>query len=320
MIGEFDLIERWFRRPSGCGSGVRLGVGDDCALLEPPPGKLIAVTVDTLVAGQHFLLDTEPADVGWKALAVNLSDLAAMAAKPAWATLSLTLPKATEAWLEGFSSGFWSLAESYDLSLVGGDVTRGPLVISIELMGLVSERAALRRSGARVGDRILITGTLGDAAAGLAILKGELKAEPAAADWLVGRHLRPAPRVSAGLALGAVASAAIDVSDGLAQDLGHVLRSSGVGAQLHHDRVPVSDALIQTVGRQPARRLALTGGDDYELCFCCAPERLSRVNRALARLGIAVTEVGAIEAAPGLRVVDATGRVWSESAAGYSHF
>lgn len=320
VIGEFELIERWFSRSPGAGAGVRIGVGDDCALLQPPPGKLLAVTVDTLVAGRHFLVDTDPADLGWKALAVNLSDLAAMAARPAWATLALTLPEANEAWLDGFSHGFWSLAERYDLSLVGGDVTRGPLTVTIELMGVVAEGDALLRSGAKAGHRILVSGTLGDAAAGLAIRKGELEAEPAAAARLVSRHLRPQPQVEAGLALGPLASAAIDISDGLAQDLGHVLDASGVGAQLHDWRLPISDALLQTVGRQNARRLALAGGDDYELCVCCAPDQLSRLKQVLVDLEVPVTEIGVCESTPGLRVIDSAGRVRKESAAGYSHF
>jgi len=319
-IDEFELIERWFRREAPAGSGVRLGVGDDCALLEPPAGALIAATIDTLVEGRHFLPDTAAADVGWKAMAVNLSDLAAMGARPAWASMALTLPDADQDWLRGYCEGFWALAEAHGVSLVGGDLTRGPLTVSVQLLGLVQEHEALRRDGARAGDHILVTGTLGDAAAGLAILQGRLATGIDQAQWLTARHLRPTPRVSAGLALAGLASAAIDLSDGFAQDLGHVLRRSGVGATVSVPTLPLSSALRSAASAETALAWALTGGDDYELCFCCPPERLARVQAALAECGVAATAVGRVEEGSGLRLLDAGCLPWIGSQAGYRHF
>jgi thiamine-monophosphate kinase len=319
-LGEFDLIERWFQREAPAASGVRLGVGDDCALLQAPADKVIATTIDTLVEGRHFLPGTAAADVGWKVMAVNLSDLAAMGAVPAWATMALTLPSADETWLTGFSEGFWSLAEQHGVSLVGGDLTRGPLTISVQLMGFVAEAAAMRRDGAQPGDLVLVTGSLGDAAAGLAIIKGQLRAAAAAARWLTGRHLRPTPRVAAGQALAGLVTAAIDISDGLAQDLDHVLRRSGVGAKVSLASLPLSEALRSTATLERACDWALAGGDDYELCFCCAPDALGRIRIALERCRTTATIVGVIEEAEGLRFEDEQGDTRPGLRAGYRHF
>lgn len=263
-LGEFDLIRRYFTS-LGVAEGVALGVGDDGAVLDIPPGHQLVSVVDTLVAGVHFPEDTTPFDIGYRALAVNLSDLAAMGAEPRWFTLALTLPKVDETWLAGFAAGLRNLADRFGLALVGGDTTRGPLTITVQAEGLVPSGQALKRSGARPGDGIYVTGTLGDAAAGLALHQGSLQADDAA-DFLRGRFFRPEPRVQTGLALRGLATACIDVSDGLLQDLGHVLAASGVGARLDLACLPLSPAL-QTLPRKEVLEWTLSGGDDYELCF-----------------------------------------------------
>jgi thiamine-monophosphate kinase len=315
-LSEFQLIERYFTRQPVRRRETVLGVGDDCALLSVPPGMTLAVTMDTLVEGRHFPHTTAPRDVGHKALAVNLSDLAAMGAQPAWATLSLCLPEPDEGWLTEFAEGLFALAARFGVELVGGDTVRGPRVLTLQLHGWVPEGQALTRGGARPGDAVFVTGTLGDAGAGLMIAKGELTCDATDAHYLRGRLDRPEPRIEAGLALRGVASAAIDVSDGVAADLGHVLERSGVGATLRADALPLSPALARAVAPETAQRLALSAGDDYELCFTVAPERIPE----LARLPVPWTQIGVIEAAPGLRVVDATGKLLAPRAGGYDHF
>ncbi|MGQ0622250.1 MAG: thiamine-phosphate kinase [Panacagrimonas sp.] len=311
MTDEFDLIRRYFANWDQNLPGVRLGIGDDCALLCVPPHRELAVTSDTLVAGRHFPLDTRPFDIGWKALAVNLSDLAAMGAEPRWFTLALTLPDAEETWLEGFSRGLRELAGLHRIALVGGDTTRGGLAISITAMGLVLPGQALRRDGAQPGDAICVTGTLGDAALGLK-LHGRREGEV-----LRTRLDRPTPRVSAGLALRGIASAAVDLSDGLAGDLAHVLERSRVGALVEADRLPMSTGFIAAA--QPSERLALQaqGGDDYELCVCIPPER---VEEARGLLDVPLTVIGCITAEPGLRFIDAAGATMDIEPRGYRHF
>jgi thiamine-monophosphate kinase len=315
-ISEFQLIERYFTRQPVRRRETVLGVGDDCALLSVPPGMTLAVTMDTLVEGRHFPETTAPRDVGHKALAVNLSDLAAMGAQPAWATLSLCLPEPDEAWLTGFAEGLFALAARFGVELVGGDTVRGPRVLTLQLHGWVPEGAALTRSGARPGDGVFVTGTLGDAGAGLAIVAGKISCGSADAQYLRGRLDRPEPRVEAGLALRGVASAAIDVSDGVAADLTHILERSGVGATLWAEALPLSAALARICAPEQARRLALSAGDDYELCFTVPPERIPE----LSRLPVACTQIGVIEPVPGLRLVDATGRSLAPGVGGYDHF
>ena len=315
-LGEFQLIERFFTRQRVKRDDVELGVGDDCALLRMPSDARLAVTMDTLVEGRHFPQATDPAALGHKALAVNLSDLAAMGAEPAWITLSLSLPSVDEAWLDAFAGGLFQLAEAHGVQLVGGDTVRGPLTITLQAHGFIPANQALRRDGARVGDLIYVTGTLGDAGAGLRIALGELSADGADGQFLRGRLDRPTPRVAWGLALRGLASAAIDVSDGLAADLGHILKASRVGATLKFADLPISDALCRRVGEAGARQFALTAGDDYELCFTAAPAQAE----AIAALPFPCTPVGVIEAGEGLRVYGPDGHRMPVEQAGFDHF
>lgn len=315
-LSEFELIRRFFARATGVRTDVLLGVGDDAALLAVPPGQVLAVSVDSLVAGVHFLADDPPADVGYKALAVNLSDLAAMGAEPAWATLALTLPAVDEAWLGAFAAGFAELAARFGVQLVGGDLSRGPLALTVQVHGLVPQAEALRRSGARPGDRVCVTGTLGDAAAALT-----READGADGAYLQERLRRPCPRVREGIALRALASAAIDISDGLLADLGHILECSGGGATVQASALPLSAPLRRAVAPERARRLALGGGDDYELCFTVDAQRWAEVQAVFARQGLApVSCIGTIDAEPGLRCVDAQGRMLEVDRSGYRHF
>lgn len=318
--GEFEWI-RQIGRARG-GDGVTLGIGDDAALLRPARGMLLAACVDSLVEGTHFLPGTAWRDLGWKALAVNLSDLAAMGARPRWATLALTLPHADPRAFLGVVAGLRRLAAIHDVALVGGDTTRGPLTLTVQALGEVPPKAALRRAGARVGDAIYVSGTPGDAAAGLAIAQGGLRAAaPADARRLRQRLDRPQPRVALGLALRGVASACIDVSDGLAQDLGHVLRAGGVGADLDAGALPASAALRRVVPDARERlALQLAGGDDYELCFTVPPARVARVAAIARRLRLPLSCIGRVRAGRGLHVRDATGRRVALLRAGYDHF
>jgi thiamine-monophosphate kinase len=315
--GEFELIERYLRRVGAARSDVVAGVGDDAALLRPPPGYDLVATVDTLTPGVDFLADTKPSDLGYRALAVSLSDLAAMGADPAWALLALTLPSADEAWLEDFVVGFDGLARTHGVALAGGDLGRGPLSISVQALGLVPAGAALTRGGARVGDFLYVTGWPGDAAAGLALLEGRLAGSGANRAWLVGRFLRPEPRVGVGQRLRGLASSCIDVSDGLAQDLGHLARASGVAAVVSAESLPLSRSLYALVGEREAQRLALGGGDDYELLFTVPPQRRERL-AGLTGAGMPACHcIGEIVAGQGVRVRSATGDM---TVAGFDHF
>lgn len=308
--GEFDLIARIRQRVTARGDVV-LGIGDDCALLAPPPGQLLAVTMDTLNAGVHFPPETAPADIGWKALAVNLSDLAAMGAAPAWCTLALTLPHADAAFVDGFCDGFLALAAQHGVALVGGDTTRGPLSVSITAHGFVAAGEAPRRDGARVGDEVWVSGTLGDAAGALRQWQVGAPMAPA----LRARLDRPTPRMALGRALRGIASSAIDISDGLLADLAHICRASGVGAEIDVDALPASDALRTAFDADVRRTLQATGGDDYELCFT-APITQRAALEALSRaLALPLARVG--------RVVPGTGVACAalpQRTVGYQHF
>jgi len=264
--GEFDLIRRYFHRPQAGKSGVTLGIGDDCALLAPTPGMLQAISVDTSIAGVHFPPDANPADIGFRALTVSLSDLAAMGATARWCTLALTLPSAGEAWLEAFSYGFFEAAEKAGVVLVGGDTTRGPLSITVQVQGEVPAGQALLRSGAKEGDYLYVSCTLGDAGAGLAVYQKHLEAG-AHTNHLLQAYLRPEPELATGIALRGIASSCIDISDGLLADLGHILESSAVGAEIDLAAIPLSAALLACYEKTRALELALTAGDDYRLCF-----------------------------------------------------
>lgn len=319
-IGEFELIERYFSKGFAQRNDVAIGVGDDAAVVQVPTGSELVVAVDTLVSGVHFPAGMAPEHVGHRALAVNLSDLAAMGASPCWCTLALTLPSVEERWLENFARGFRELALRHDVALIGGDTTRGPLTISVQILGVVPTGAAILRSGAEPGDLVFVSGTPGDAAAGLGLIQGTISAaQPGVADNLRQRFLAPTPRVELGLALRGIASAAIDVSDGLHADLNKLLVASGMGAGLYLDRLPLSRALLDCQGFARARRLALSGGDDYELCFTVPADRVSAAERAAATVACAIRRIGTIEAQPGLRCFDG-GRPVSADAVGYDHF
>lgn len=319
MPSEFALIARYFTRPSRRAATTALGIGDDCALLSPSPGMHLAVSSDMLVEGRHFFPDADPALLGHKCLAVNLSDLAAMGAKPVAFTLALALPEADERWLAGFSEGLFRLADEHDCELIGGDTTRGPLNVCITIFGEVPPSLALRRDAAQPGDDIWVSGTVGDARLALAGYRNELALEPAMLDAAGLRMHRPAPRVALGSALRGIAHAAIDISDGLAGDLGHILERSNVGATVDADALPAGPALA---GFPAAirRRFALSGGDDYELCFTAPAARRDAVLAAARATATAVTRIGAIGSAPGLRLTDASGAALDFQPDSFDHF
>jgi thiamine-monophosphate kinase len=317
--GEFDLIARYFTRPA---RRSPLGVGDDCALLAPAAGMQLAVSSDMLVEGRHFLSTVEPARLGHKALAVNLSDLAACGARPLAFTLALSLPAVDEAWLADFSRGLYALADAHGCELVGGDTTRGPLNLCITVFGEVPAGAALLRSGARAGDDVWVSGTLGDARLALEVFRGTLSLPAEAFELARGRMEQPTPRVALGLALRGIATAAVDISDGLVGDLGHVLRASGVGARLDADAAANLLATGDTAGLDIdlRRACALAGGDDYELAFTAPASARAAVEQAGRASATAVTRVGAIEAEAGLRLVDAQGAPVTQRFASFDHF
>ena len=320
-LGEFDLIARYFTRPVPAGrDDIALAVGDDCALLEPAPGEQWAVSTDTLVESVHFLPSVDPAALGHKALAVNLSDLAACGAEPRCFFLALALPKVDEAWLAAFSGGMFALADAHRCVLAGGDTTRSPqgVIITITVMGSVPRGQALLRSGARPGDDVWVSGTLGDAAFGLALRQGGTPV-PADVRAAVERLERPQPQVALGLALRGVATAAIDISDGLLGDLGHIMERSAVGARVEWNRIPRSDALRRQ-SEADQRRFALAGGDDYELLFAAASARRSEVERAAAGAGVAVTRIGEVTSTGRLELVDADGRAMDTAPRAFDHF
>jgi thiamine-monophosphate kinase len=318
---EFDLIarirERMIRDSRFHRDDLILGIGDDAAIVAVPPNRQLVVAMDTLNIGVHFPAETAPGDIGWKALAVNLSDLAAMAAEPAWCTLSLSLPESDAAWIDGFLDGFLALAAQHRVALIGGDTTRGPLSVCVTAHGLVAPRGALRRDVAQVGDDVWVTGTLGDAAAALRQWQTNASIDP----LLRERLDRPTPRVAAGRALAGIAHACIDVSDGLLADLGHVCRASGVGARLDVDALPASDALQAHCDATSARILQSAGGDDYELCFTAPKTAHLAVEDALAMANTPATRIGTITAdVAAIAIFDADGKEWVPPRHGYVHF
>jgi thiamine-monophosphate kinase len=318
-LTETSLIERYFRAAGAQRSDVTLGIGDDAAILSVPPGSALVATTDTLVAGVHFPHGSPAASIGHRALAVNLSDLAAMGARPAWALLALTLPEAQEAWLQEFSAGLGALAQEYRVALVGGDTTRGPLCVTVQLLGLVPADAALQRGGARAGDALFVSGTPGDAAAGLALEQRRLEASRAAAEYLRERFLLPSPRVALGQRLREYASACIDVSDGLLGDAGKLAQASGVAVEVLFEALPVSEALRATLGDEGARRLALSGGDDYELCFTVPAANIAQLHAQLPPAQWGYARIGSVRAGDGAHVLR-DGTVMEFSHSGYQHF
>jgi thiamine-monophosphate kinase len=315
-IGEFDLIEQFFTRPA---RHAALGVGDDCALLEPRPGMQLAISSDMLVEGRHFLPTVAPDRLGHKALAVNLSDLAACGAAPVAFSLALALPRAERGFLEGFARGLLALADAHGCELIGGDTTRGPLTICITVFGEVPAGEALLRSGARAGDDLGASGSFGDARLALEVFRGTLSVE--AADFEAARAAmeRPQPRVALGVALRRLATSAIDVSDGLLGDLGHILRRSAVGATVEVDAVP-RGAALRALGSAVQRDFCLAGGDDYELVFTAPRASSAAVLAAGREVGVAVTRIGRIDAEPGLRLVDGQAAVVANTFGSFDHF
>lgn len=292
-LDEFGIIERFLKHQPVRRDDVVLGIGDDAAVVKPAPGRDLVVTTDVLVNGIHFPESTEPAAIGHKALAVNLSDVAAMGAEPAWATLDLTLESVDERWLEEFCSGFFALADQFHVQLIGGDMARGPLSVAVQLTGIVDEAGCLTRSGARMNDYIYVSGTLGDAALGLRVLGDMIVVPEPDRTFFLDRLNRPSPRVALGRAISSYATAAIDISDGLAADLGHVCERSGVGAVVDVAKLPVSDGYrrcLSQVGWEPA----VGFGDDYELCFTVSPDDADRVEQIVAGSNDVVTRIGRI--------------------------
>jgi thiamine-monophosphate kinase len=319
MLSEFDLIARYFTRPSRPAGAVALGIGDDCALLNTTPGMTLAISTDMLVEGRHFLHGADPLQLGHKSLAVNLSDLAAMGARPLAFTLALALPQAEAEWLAPFAEGLFGLADQHQCALIGGDTTKGPLTVCITVFGELRPGQALRRDAAQSGDDIWVSGTLGDARLALAGHRGELELDAATQRQAEQRMHRPTPRIALGLALCGIAHAAIDVSDGMAGDLSHILQRSGCGAIIDVDALP-SGPMLGTQAQQLRRQFTLAGGDDYELCFTAPRARRDAVQAAAAAAGTAVTRIGSIEAAPGLRLVDAGGRALDLKPDSFDHF
>ncbi|KXB29092.1 thiamine monophosphate kinase [Dechloromonas denitrificans] len=321
MAGEFALIDKYFARPT---PSAVLGPGDDCALLQPSPGKQLAVTTDMLVAGTHFLPDTDPRNLGWKALAVNLSDLAAMGAQPRWVTLAGAMPAVDEAWIAKFAEGFFACAAEYCVDVVGGDTTRGPLNLCITALGEVEPGQALRRDGAKPGDQIWVSGRPGLASLGLAHLQGKIKLPEPWPRLCVGALEKPRPRIALGLALNGIASAAIDVSDGLLADLGHIAERSGCAAavklvQLPH--LPKGDS-YDAVLRKMALECQLTGGDDYELCFTAPGPQSLAISRIAAELELPLWCIGEMTAGPAgeVTVFDPDGKLVEFDCKGFDHF
>lgn len=318
-VDEFELIRRYFRRHSA-DTSVVLGIGDDGAVVSPTRGRELCIVVDTLVAGVHYPEAYPADDTGWRAVVVNASDLAAMGAEPRWMTLALTLPGIDEAWLTGFAEGLFDAAREYGLTLIGGDTTRGDqTVVSVQLIGEVEADRVLTRGGAGAGEGIYVTGTPGDAAGGLALLRDARTSPLGDTGYLVRRFARPQARTRFGLAVAGVATAAIDLSDGLAGDLVKLLAASGVGATVELERLPLSRELRRVHGDERALELALDGGDDYELCFTAKPDDEEVILEAAARHELAVTRIGETTAGSGLTCLQ-DGRAVPYGYSGYSHF
>lgn len=318
-LGEFGLIERYFRKCGARRADVRLGVGDDAALLECAPNCELVAAIDTLVCGVHFPSGSPAASIGHRALAVNLSDLAAMGGRPSWALLALTLPAIDELWLEEFAAGFAALARAHDVALVGGDTTCGPLCVTVQLLGHVPKAGALLRSAGHAGDVLFVSGSPGDAAAGLALEQARLTASEEAGGYLRERFLYPSPRVALGESLRSYASACIDVSDGLLGDAGKLAAASHCGVEIEINQLPVSELLVSAVGEERARQLALTGGDDYELCFSVPAAAVGKLQHNLPPQQWGYTRIGVLREAAGA-VVTSAGSVIEFAHCGFDHF
>ncbi len=314
---EFDLIARHFTRPA---RNAVLGVGDDCALVDVANGMDLAVSTDTMVSGTHFFPDVDPETLGHKALAVNLSDMAAMGAMPYWAMLALTVPDVNHEWLAKFAKGFFDLAEEFNVSLIGGDTTRGPLTMTVTIMGEVPAGAALRRGGAKAGNDIWVSGNLGDAALAVAHRKGLLKLEEGDYMEAVMRLYEPTPRVNLGQALRGLATAAIDISDGLLADLDHICVLSKVGATVEADRLPVSEIGARHIETAAGLTAVVAGGDDYELCFTAPENARESIEDLVDMLGVPLTRIGQIRKGKGVSLVSADGKPIAVDGRGFDHF
>ena len=327
-VMEFELIERYFRAAGSERDDVILGVGDDAAILSPPVGHELVVSTDTLVSGVHFFSDVDPCSLGHKALAVNLSDLAAMGARPAWVTLALTLPAVDEQWLSEFSLGFSKLASLHGVQLIGGDTTSGPLSITVQVMGFVEQGKAWRRDEAKPGDLIYVTGTLGDAGLALQAKQQSLMFPQNHLDALLARLETPTARIAEAKALLGKVNAAIDLSDGLLSDLGHILKASGVGAVIEFGALPLSPAFLacqqepaaQQLSEQCWQALPLSAGDDYELCFTISPDKQREVEQVLQQHGFMAHHIGVIDNGDGLRCTQRNGELLHIEKQGYEHF
>ena len=319
-MGEFDLIKRYFSRKS-LQNDVSLSVGDDCAITSIPSGYQLAITTDTLVEGTHFLPSISPADLAYKSVAVNLSDLAAMGATPTWMSLALTLPEIKEAWLAEFSQSLFAILDRYGVSLIGGDTTKGPLSITLTAQGFLPENQGLFRHQAKVGDWIFVSGFLGDSAAGLDLLLQNRKIENESDRYFIQRHLRPTPRVELGLALRSFSCCALDISDGLLADLEHILERSQVGAEIYLENLPLSHHLCTQYEQTQAEKFALTGGEDYELCFTVSEEKRKEMEQVLRSQGIKVTCIGQIlPATSGLNLLKNGKKIALPTHIGFDHF
>ncbi|HEU4709693.1 MAG TPA: thiamine-phosphate kinase [Methylophilaceae bacterium] len=317
MASEFDLIRKYFTHPT---RHTPLGIGDDAALIAPTAGMALAVATDMLVAGTHFFADAEPYHVGWKSLAVNLSDMAAMGALPKWATLTIALPQADEAWVEGFAAGFFACADQYQVDLIGGDTTRGPLAISVQIMGEVRANQVLLRSSAKAGDEVWVSGKLGGAAIALAALQDRLELSPQELDACLPALNTPQPRVELALLLNMMVHGAIDISDGLLADLGHILKASDVGAEIHLQHVPCADAARNRLSDLRVQQMVLAGGDDYELCFTAPARNHAEIAKIATLIGVPLTRIGTITGKPGLIVRGLQNEVLDIGKAGFDHF
>lgn len=316
-MSEFDLIRQHFTRPT---HQTNLSVGDDAALISVAAGMELAISADMLVAGTHFFADADPYKLGWKSLAVNVSDMAAMGANPKWATLAIALPEVNDPWLTEFSRGFFACAETFNVDLIGGDTTRGPLTISVQIMGEVPIGLAIKRSGAKVGDEIWVSGTLGDAAMALAVIQQRFELSATEFHEIVNALHMPLPRVSLGLALHGLANSAVDISDGLLADLGHILKASKNGAHVFLNRLPISDTIGRNYQLDQVKNMILAGGDDYELCFTAPTEKHAEIAILSKILNLPLSCIGQITADTNLVVHGCNDEILDIKETGFDHF
>lgn len=318
---EFSIIEKFFSHQASKRSDVIVGIGDDCAVLQSPVDQQLVMTIDNFIENIHFLKNTSPYDIGYKSLAISLSDIAAMGADPAWVMLSLALPHADEKWLTEFCRGFFKLLDKFSLTLIGGNTTQSKEInIATQVTGFVPPEKSLLRSGAKPGDLIYVTGTLGDAGLALKLLQKKIKIPKQYHDDILQKLLRPESRINEGITLRELATAAIDISDGLAADLSHLLQMSNVGATIKTERLPLSKTLRECIKKEDAWRLALTAGDDYELCFTIPPALQSTFELQFGSYNCGYICIGKIENEKGLRVIDVEGKEFKFSTKGYEHF